>query len=130
MPRKAKELSPLEVRELLPLLDRARYGIEFFEFSERALVHWRAIKRGKGVERFAAFCAFLADLARCTDYRLLSSVQMRGEDDGTDNDQLNTRVNRIMRDYASQELRSATPRLRALAAALRRASPWSRAIPP
>ena len=89
-----------ELAELLPLLDRARYGIEFFEFSERALVHWRAIKRGKGVERFAAFCAFLADLARCTDYRLLSSVQMRGEDDGTDNDQLNTLVDRIMRDYA------------------------------
>ena len=89
-----------ELAELLPLLDRARYGIEFFEFSERALAHWHAIKRGKGVERFAAFCAFLAELARCTDYRLLSSVQMRGEADDTDSDQLDALVNRIMRDYA------------------------------
>jgi len=89
-----------ELAELLPLLDRARYGIEFFEFSERALAHWHAIKRGKGVERFAAFCAFLAELARCTDYRLLSSVQMRGEGDDADSDQLDTLLNRIMRDYA------------------------------
>jgi len=89
-----------ELAELLPLLDRARYGIEFFEVSERALAHWHATKRAKGVERFAAFCAFLADLARCTDYRLLSSVQMRGESDDADGDQLNTLVNRIMRDYA------------------------------
>jgi len=89
-----------ELAELLPLLDRSRHGIEFFEFSERALAHWHAIKRGKGIERFAAFCAFLAELARCTDYRLLSSVQMRGEGDDTDSDQLDTLINRIMRDYA------------------------------
>jgi hypothetical protein len=89
-----------ELAELLPLLDRARYGIEFFEFSERALAHWHTVKRGKGAERFAAFCGFLADLARWSDYRLLSSVQMRGEDDGIDSDHINTLVNRIMRDHA------------------------------
>jgi AraC-like DNA-binding protein len=91
-----------ELAELLPLLDRARNGIEFFGISERALAHWLAVKRGKGAERFAAFCAFLSDLARCTDFRLLSSVQMRGEDDAADSDQINTLVNRIMRDYGQQ----------------------------
>jgi len=89
-----------ELVELLPLLERARYGIEFFEFSERALTHWHAVKRGKGAERFAAFCAFLAELARWSDYRLLSSIQMRGEGDDADSDQINALVNRIMRDYA------------------------------
>jgi len=89
-----------ELAELLPLLDRARYGVEFFEFSERALAHWQAVKRGKGAERFAAFCAFLTDLARWSDYRLLSSIQMRGIDNDADSDLINTLVNRIMRDYA------------------------------
>jgi AraC-like DNA-binding protein len=89
-----------ELAELLPLLDRARHGIEFFAFSTQALAHWHAVKRSQGAGRFAAFCAFLADLARWTDYRLLSSVQMQGEDDGTDGDLINTLVNRITRDHA------------------------------
>jgi AraC-like DNA-binding protein len=95
---KAAEHLP-ELAELLPMLERSRHGIEFFGISERAVAHWHAVKRGKGIERFAAFCAFLADLARCTDYRLLSSVQLKGEDD-TGSEQVNAVVNRIMRDYA------------------------------
>ncbi|WP_028310857.1 AraC family transcriptional regulator [Derxia gummosa] len=89
-----------ELGELLPMLERARHGIEFFGLSERAIAHWHAVKRARGFERFAAFCAFMADLARCTDYRLLSSVQMRGEDDEAGSDQVNSLVDRIMRDYA------------------------------
>ncbi|MDB5954742.1 AraC family transcriptional regulator [Ramlibacter sp.] len=95
---KAAEQLP-ELAELLPMLERSRHGIEFFGLSERAVAHWHAVKRGKGIERFAAFCSFLADLARCTDYRLLSSVQLKGEDD-TGSEQVNAVVNRIMRDYA------------------------------
>jgi AraC-like DNA-binding protein len=95
---KAAEQLP-ELAELLPMLERSRHGIEFFGLSERAVAHWHAVKRGKGIERFAAFCAFLADLARCTDYRLLSSVQLKGEDD-TGSEQVNAVVNCIMRDYA------------------------------
>ncbi|RQP23366.1 AraC family transcriptional regulator [Piscinibacter terrae] len=89
-----------ELAELQPLLDRARYGIEFFECSQRAQAHWHAIKRGSGVERFAAFCAFLAELSRWSDYRLLSSVQMEGGCDDSASGQINALVNRIMRDYA------------------------------
>lgn len=89
-----------ELGELLPMLERARHGIEFFGLSERAIAHWHVVKKSKGFERFAAFCTLMADLARCTDYRLLSSVQMQGEDDATGSDQVNALVNRIMRDYA------------------------------
>ena len=64
---------------MLPLLERARHGIEFFGLSERARERTGdASRHSRGVQRFAAFCDFLADLARCTDYRLLSNVQMQG----------------------------------------------------
>ena len=62
---------------MLPLLERARNGIEFFGLSERARTHFERIKSSRGLQRFAAFCEFLGDLARCTDYQLLSSVQCR-----------------------------------------------------
>jgi len=89
-----------EMAEAMALLERARHGIEFFGLSERAVQHFHAVKSARGFQRLAAFCAYLSDLARCTDFRLLSSVRMQGEQDEAENDQVNTLVNRIMRDYA------------------------------
>ena len=89
-----------ELVELLPLLERARSGIEFFGLSDRAQQHWHAVKATRGLQRLVAFCAYLADLAQCTDYRLLSSVRMQGEDDDAGTDQVNNLVNRITRDFA------------------------------
>jgi len=89
-----------ELADTMAMLERARHGIEFFGLSERAVQHWRAVKATRGIERLAAFCAYLADLARCTDYRLLSGVRMQGEDDDAGTDQVNALVNRIMRDFA------------------------------
>lgn len=95
----AAEMIP-ELAEVMPLLERARHGIEFFGLSERAHAHWLAVKRGRGMQRLAAFYDFLADLARCTDYRLLSNVQMQGEDDDTELEQINAIVDRIAGDLA------------------------------
>jgi AraC-like DNA-binding protein len=53
-----------------------------------------------------AFSDFLADLARCTDYRLLSDVQVEGEGDAIEVEQINTIVDRITSDLA-QPLSSA-----------------------
>jgi AraC-like DNA-binding protein len=89
-----------ELAEVMALLERARNGVEFFGLSERALQHFQAVKAQRGCQRLTAFFAYLGDLARCTDYRLLSSVRMQGEDDEAENDQVNTLVNRILRDYA------------------------------
>ena len=89
-----------ELAEVMPLLERARHGIEFFGLSERAHAHWLGVKRARGVRRFAAFCDFLADLAQCTDYRLLSNVQMQGEDDDTGLERINAIVDRITGDVA------------------------------
>ena len=87
-----------ELREVLQLLERARHGIEFFGMSERALAHWNGIKAERGLRRLGLFCEFLADLAQCADYRLLSSVQMQGEHGpagDAQTDQINDVVNRI-----------------------------------
>jgi AraC-like DNA-binding protein len=89
-----------ELGDVMALLERARHGVEFFGLSERAESHWHAVKSTHGIQRLAAFLAYLSDLARCTDYRLLSSVRMQGEDGEHDNDQVNALLNRIMRDYA------------------------------
>jgi len=63
-----------ELREALQLLGRARHGIEFFGFEERALAHWDAIKAARGLLRFALFLGYLAELARCSDYRITSNL--------------------------------------------------------
>jgi len=89
-----------ELAEVMPLLERSRHGIEFFGLGERAHAQWLSTKRSRGIERFASFCGYLADLARCTDYRLLSNVQMQGEDDAAGLEQINAIVDRITGDVA------------------------------
>jgi len=78
--RQAAALIP-EMAELLPLLERARHGIEFFGLSERARERFDRIKLKHGLQRFAEFAEFLGELTRCTDYRLLSTVQLQSFDD-------------------------------------------------
>ena len=85
-----------ELAELLPMLERARHGIEFFGLSERAQQHWQQIKLGSGLRRFGAFCSFLSELAACTDYRLLSSVQLQSDEDDDSLDRVEAVLNRIM----------------------------------
>jgi AraC-like DNA-binding protein len=89
-----------EFAEVRALLERARHGIEFFGFADSAREHWERVKARSGLQRFAAFCAYLADLAASPDYRLLSSVQLQGLDDDRSLAQIDAVVRRIMSDFA------------------------------
>ncbi|MBL8352824.1 MAG: AraC family transcriptional regulator [Burkholderiaceae bacterium] len=89
-----------ELAEALPLFERARHGVEFFGLGERAQAHWHRCKDSRGLRRLAAFCDYLADLARSTDYRLLSAVQMQAEDDDAGLDRINRIVDRLTADVA------------------------------
>jgi AraC-like DNA-binding protein len=89
-----------EFAELLPLLERARHGIEFFGLSHIGQTHWHRVKASKGSRRLAAFLDLMTDLARCTDYRMLSSVQMQGVENAAELDQINAIVNRITENVA------------------------------
>jgi AraC-like DNA-binding protein len=95
----AAEMIP-ELAEVLPLLERSRHGIEFFGFASRSREHWLAVKQSRGMHRLAAFCDFLADLARCTDYRLLSNVPLQGEEGDAGLDQIHAILDRITGDVA------------------------------
>jgi AraC-like DNA-binding protein len=90
-----------ELKEVLPLLERAKHGIEFFDMSEQAIHHWHHVKSHKGLARFAAFCSFLSDLAQCTEYRLLSHVPMQAMDNDTELDHINGIVGRITQNLAA-----------------------------
>jgi AraC-like DNA-binding protein len=80
--RRATELIP-DLRDVLPLLERARLGIEFFGMSERARSSLTRIKSLHGLKRFTEFLQFLGELADCNDYRLLSSMPLQSFDDDT-----------------------------------------------
>jgi AraC-like DNA-binding protein len=84
-----------ELEEVLPLLARARHGIEFFGLSERASSHWYKIKQAKGLDRFAAFSAFMSELARWSDYKLLSQAQLQSIDNDAQLKQIDNIVSRI-----------------------------------
>lgn len=89
-----------ELRELMPLLERARHGVEFFGFAQIGEEYWRRVKAAKGMRRLAAFIDLMAELARWTDYRLLSNVQMQGADNDAELDQINAIVSRITENVA------------------------------
>lgn len=91
---RASETIP-ELTEVLPLLERAKNGIEFFGLSDTAQAHWHKVKASRGLKRFTAFCDLMSDLAACTDYRLLSAAQLQSTDDDASLDQINAVVNRI-----------------------------------
>jgi AraC-like DNA-binding protein len=91
-----------ELEEVLPLLARARNGIEFFGLSDHATRHWHTIKHAKGIDRFAAFCAFLGALARWSDYKLLSQAQLQSVDNDAQLNQIDDIVSRITDKLAQQ----------------------------
>ena len=81
--RQAAALIP-ELAEALPVLERARNGIEFFGLSVVTRERFARLRSAQGLARFAEFAALLGELARCNDYRLLSTVQLQSfEDDAS-----------------------------------------------
>ena len=84
-----------EMRAVLPLLERAKHGIEFFDLFPQAVAHWQRIKSSQGLARFGAFCEFLNELAQCKDYRMLSNAQIQSVDNDAQLDQINAILSRI-----------------------------------
>ena len=95
-----------ELAEVLPVLERSRNGVEFFGLSESAADYWHRIKASHGMARLGVFCEFLGELARCTDYRLLSNAQLQSVDDNAELDQINAIVSRIT-EHIAQPLSAA-----------------------
>lgn len=99
--RQASEHLP-ELREALPLLERAKHGIEFMNMSEQAYERIIKIRQSSGLQRFSEFVALLSLLARHHDYRLLSNVQLQSFDDDASLRQISEVVDYITANYANQ----------------------------
>lgn len=84
-----------ELRELLPLLQRSTHGIEFLDAGAEAERHFLRIRESSGAERFAHFLQFMSSLARSTNYRLLSNVNMQSFDDDATLAEINSVLNYI-----------------------------------
>lgn len=89
-----------ELAEVLPMIERSRFGIEFFGLGEAAERHWRRCKAARGIARFGAFCDFLAELAASREYRLLSSSGLQGTRDESEQDKVSAVIERITRHLA------------------------------
>ena len=70
-----------DLREVLPLLERARHGIEFFGMAGSARERLERIKGLHGLKRLTEFLGFIGELAECSDYKLLSTLPMQSFDD-------------------------------------------------
>ncbi len=84
-----------ELAELMPLLERARHGIEFFDVSNTAADYFSRIKSSHGLSRLVAFYELMGMLASCKHYRLLSNVKIESSDDSDTLDRINHLVNEI-----------------------------------
>lgn len=63
---------------IFPMLDRAKFGIEFFGISALAEQRFEEIRGSQGLKRLSSFLAYLAELAQEKDFRLLSASSVQG----------------------------------------------------
>lgn len=89
-----------ELREVMPLLERARYGVEFFSVGDRVQRDFSKIRELSGIERLAEFLKLLAALAKSNAYHLLSSAQMQSTDDDASLVKINSVFNYILENYS------------------------------
>ena len=89
-----------ELKEVLPLLERAKQGVEFFGLSEQALGYFKKIAASHNLVRLGAFFELLGLLSQCCDYRLLSNVMAQRFDDDKSMAQIDKVVNYISAHYA------------------------------
>jgi len=94
----AAELMP-ELQQVLPLLEHAKYGIEFTGQTQLAHDYIIQIKNSSGVARLGYFCHLMDVLAHTLDYRLLSTEQIRLPADEALQERINRVVNYVMENY-------------------------------
>jgi len=90
----------VELREVLPLLESAQYGIEFHGIEERADHFMHAIRESSGPTRLGYFCQLLHVLAECEDCDILSTAKIESGIDEAAADKVNTVVNFVLQHYS------------------------------
>jgi AraC-like DNA-binding protein len=88
-----------ELEAVLPMLDRAKLGVEFFGIGDRVRERFLRVQAQEGMARLAEFIALLHELANWKDWRQISSATGTLDDDPS----ANTRMRRVL-DYLDAHL--------------------------
>ena len=89
-----------ELRELLPMLEMARSGIEFFDFPISSAYEFMCLIRdSKGVDRMLAFLSFLDELNKHADKTVLSSPRLEQSSGNKNYDRIGAVVDHISNSY-------------------------------
>jgi len=93
-----------ELKSLAPLLERARYGIEFRcpETLKAATPLMQKVAESRGISRLGYFLILMELLATCTDYQLLSGTTSPHLADEHSIDRTNRAVDYIFAHYARE----------------------------
>ena len=96
--RKAAELLP-ELKQALPLLDRAKNGIEFIGISNFTHEQLKKIKASVGIESINEFLKLILELSKHKEYKLLSTVQVRNYNDDDSMNRFHKIIDYIIENY-------------------------------
>lgn len=88
-----------ELREILPILEMASYGIEFLDCGAEAERRFMRLRETDGSQRFAEFVEFAGDLTRNAKYHLLSSVKLQSFESQAELAKINIVLNEIAENY-------------------------------
>lgn len=99
--RQSCELIP-ELAQALPLLDRAKNGIEFYGISDFAKQQLTKIKNSTGIRSFNEFLILILELSNHDDYQLLSSAQLQSFEDNDSMKRFSDIVDYITENYNTQ----------------------------
>ncbi|MES2247248.1 MAG: AraC family transcriptional regulator [Pseudomonadota bacterium] len=89
--RKGVDLFP-ELETVLPMLDRAKLGIEFFGIGDLVRERFARVQKQEGMARLSEFIGLLHELANWSDWRQISSNADPTDEDPT----ANTRMRRVL----------------------------------
>ncbi|ETX10592.1 AraC family transcriptional regulator [Marinomonas ushuaiensis DSM 15871] len=89
-----------ELAEVIPMLARAKSGIEFFDLDHEYLKEtFQRVRDSSGLSRLIIALPLLQKLAKTPDYRLLSTVQIDLKSNETLQRKINTVVDHVTQNY-------------------------------
>lgn len=91
-----------ELEQLLPLLESARHGIEFFGMGKIAESCMSKIRDGYGIERLTQFLLLMQALEQCNDKHQLSTSRVESNLDKEGQDKISAVVDFITENYQNE----------------------------
>ena len=91
-----------ELELLLPLLESAKHGIEFFGMGKIAEQYMIQIRDSDGILRLTRFLLLMQELEQCKDKRQLSSLRVESNLDKAGQDKISAIVDFIMENYQTE----------------------------